>query len=318
MPLSGWILLSSLALLAPYAAGQATGRLSGIVQDSGGGPQAGARVTLHPSASPVIYSSTITNHAGAFFFGLLRAGSYDLVVEVSSFGKQTVKAVKIDPAVETALPPIRVANRHGEDMKTPVSTLQTASVDTAFPVAREQVSRLPLPARNPLFLVSTLPGVEDNGRAAAIDGESLATANITYDGMNVAGSVVRTNRLGLLSVSLHTDQVDEATLVTAAIYGCGCAQVAFTSPSGSNALHGSAYWLTVPAGVTSQYWADNSRNTPAATNLNQLGATVGGSLNKDRLFFFLNYESDLDRSRLTRTAWATGWKRARDPRTATR
>ena len=301
MPLSGWILLSSLALLAPYAAGQATGRLSGTVQDAGGGPQPGARVTLNLAGSSVIYSSTITNHAGAFFFGLLRAGSYDLVVEVTSFGKQTLKAVKIDPAVETALPPIRVANRHG-DMKTPVSTLQTAGVDTAFPSGREQVSRLPLPGRNPLFLVSTLPGVEDNGRAVAIDGESLATANIAYDGMNVAQGVVGATRLGPLSVPLHTDQVDEATLVTGAIYGCGCAQVVFTSPGGSNALRGSAYWLTIPAGVTAQYWADNSRNTPASTNLNQLGATVGGALKKDRLFFFLNYESDLDRSRVTRTA----------------
>ena len=34
------------ALLAPCAAGQATGRLSGTVQDAGGGPVAGARVTL--------------------------------------------------------------------------------------------------------------------------------------------------------------------------------------------------------------------------------------------------------------------------------
>jgi hypothetical protein len=187
------------------------------------------------------------------------------------------------------------------EAKAPESNLQTASVDIAFPASREQVSRLPLQRRNPLFLINTLPGVADNGRAAAIDGESLATANITYDGVNIEESMIRTNGFGPLSVPLHTDQVDEATLVTGAIYGCGCAQVAFTSPSGGNALHGSAYWLTVPAGVTAQYWADNSRNTPATTNLNQLGAALGGALKRDRLFFFLNYEADLDRSKLTRT-----------------
>src|SRR5260370_10493644 len=81
--------------------------------------------------------------------------------------------------------------------------------------------------------------------------------------------------------------------------------MAFTSPSGGNALHGSAYWLTVPAGVTAQYWADNSRNTPATTNLNQLGAALGGALKRDRLFFFLNYEADLDRSKLTPTGSVT-------------
>jgi hypothetical protein len=292
-----WILPFSFTLLAQFAHGQATGRLSGTVQDAGGKGLAGARVTLHLAKSPVVYSSTITNGAGGFFFGLLGAASYDLVVEASNFGGQTLKGVKIEPAVETALPPIRLAATG----KAPESTLQTASVDMAFPLSQEQESRLPLAARNPLFLVSTLPGVNDNGRAAAIDGQSPATANIDYDGVNVAESVIRVNGLGPLSIPLHTDQVEDATLVTGAIYGCGCVQVAFTSPSGTNALHGSAYWLTVPTGVAAQNWVDNSQNTPASTNLNQLGATVGGALQKNRLFFFLNYEADLDGSKVTRT-----------------
>ena len=219
--LQNWILLFSLALLAPYAAGQATGRLSGTVQDAGGRPMAGARVSLSLAESSVVYSSTITNHSGGFFFGLLRAGTYDLVVEATSFGQQTFKDVKIDPAIETVLPPVSLANQLAVEAKAPESPLQTASVDIAFPASRKQVSRLPLPRRNPLFLINTLPGVADNGRAAAIDGESLATANITYDGVNIEESVIRTNGLGPLSVPLHTDQVDEMTLVTGAIYGCG-------------------------------------------------------------------------------------------------
>jgi hypothetical protein len=295
-----WILPFSLALVAQFVHGQATGRLSGTVRDAGGKGLAGARVTLHLAESPVVYSSTITNRAGGFFFGLLGAASYDLVVEAAGFSGQTLKGVKIEPAVETSLPPIQLAVA----MKSLESALQTASADMAFPISQEQESRLPVAARNPLFLVTTLPGVNSNGRAAAIDGQSPATANIDYDGVNVAQSVIRTNGLGPLSIPLHTDQVEDATLVTGAIYGCGCVQMAFTSPSGTNALHGSAYWLTVPTGITAQNWADNSQNTPASTNLNQLGATVGGALKKNRLFFFLNYEADLDDSKLTRTGSA--------------
>ena len=297
-----WILSSSLALLAPLAAGQVTGTLSGIVQDAEGSPQAGANVTLNLAGSSAVYASAITNHGGAFFFGLLTPGSYDLIVEGAGFDRQTLKGVTIEPAVETALAPVRPANRLVVEEKAPESTLQTGSADTAFPASQEQVSRLPVPARNPLFVLSTLPGTQDNGRAAAIDGESPATANITYEGMNVAQSGIRANRLGTLSLPLHTDQVDEATLVTGAIYGCGCAQAAFTSPGGSNTIHGSAYGLAVPAGVASQGWADNSRNTPAGTSLDQLGATMGGAMKKDRLFFFLNYEASLDHSKWTRTA----------------
>lgn len=294
-------LLLSFALLAQYARGQATGRLSGTVEDAGGKAIAGARVTLHLAASPVVYSSVLTNHGGGFFFGMVGAATYDLVVEAASFGKVTMKGVRIDPAVETALPLIRLANQQAMETTAPKSTMQTASVDTAFPAGVEQVGDLPLARRDPLFLLSTLPGVEQNGRASAIDGQSVATANITYDGVNVAESVIRKDGLGPLSIPLHTDQVEEATLVTGAIFGCGCEQVSFISPRGKNALHGSAYWLTIPTGATAQSWADNSQNTPATTNLNQLGAALGGALKKDRLFFFLNYEADFDQSKVTRT-----------------
>lgn len=164
--------------------------------------------------------------------------------------------------------------------------MQTASADIAFPVTQEQLNQLPLPRRDSLFLVSTLAGVQDNGRATAIDGEPLSTANIAYDGMNMTQNVIQANGPGPVSVPLHTDQVDEAALVTGAIVGCGCTQVAFTSPSGSNAFHGSAYWLVIPRGVTAQSWTDNSGNTPANTNLNQLGAKSSGALKKNRWFFF--------------------------------
>ncbi len=296
-----WILLFSFTLIAQSAYGQATGRLSGTVRDAGGKGIPGVQVTLSLAGSPAVYSSTITNHDGGFFFGVVGAAAYDLVVEGTGFSKETLKGVRIDPAVETSLPAIRLSNQLAVEAKAPEFSLQTASVDITFPVGQEGIRLLPLARRNPLFLVNTLPGVQENGRAAAIDGESPATANIDYDGVNVAQTVIRTNGVGPLSIPLYTDQVEETTLVTGAIFGCGCTQVAFTSPSGTNAVHGSAYWLTVPTGVTSQYWADNSRNTPASTSLNQLGATVGGALKKDRLFYFMNYEADLDGSKMTRT-----------------
>lgn len=299
-----WVLPILLSLLAPFASSQATGGLSGTVQDAAGRPLSGARVTLNLAESPAVYYSTTTNHSGVFFFGTVRAASYELVAEAASFTNQRLRGVRIEPAVETALPPIRLApgdGRHVVETKVPESTLQTASGNTAFSVTQEQLNQLPLPRRDSLFLVSTLLGVQDNGRATAIDGEPLSTANIAYDGMNTTQNVIRANGLGPVSVPLHTDQVDEATLVTGAIFGCGCTQVAFTSPSGSNALHGSAYWLVIPSGVAAQSWVNNSGNTPVTTNLNQLGVKSGGALKKNRLFFFLNYEADLDSSKQVRT-----------------
>ncbi len=284
------ILLASAA-----AAFQATGKLSGTVWDTEGRPVAGVRVTLTVPQSGVPYSSAVTAQDGTFLFPALAPARYDLTVE-----KLTLRNVRVDPAVENSLAPI-----HLGQSRSPQSSLQTNAVDVASTADERQMSRLPLPRRDPLYLAQTLPGVQNNGRAPlGIYGEATALANVTYDGMNVGSAGLR----------LRTDQIGEATVVTGSIEGCGCSQIAFGTPSGGREFHGAAYWLGLPPATAAQYWADNSRNTPSATSLNQLGASLGGPLRRDRLFFFLNYEADLDRSTVTRTGLVpTAPLRSRDP-----
>jgi len=196
---------------------------------------------------------------------------------------------------------LRPGDSPPEEAKAPEQILQTATVAVESVETAEQVSQLPLPRRDPFRLAETLPGVQDNGRAASLYGQSPSVANITLDGVNVQNNLVSARTLNSISLALRTDQVNEAAIVTGAIYGCGCSQITFSTPSGRRALHGSAYWLTIPDGVTAQYWADNRLSTPATTSLNQLGAIFGGELKKNRFFFLLNYEAGLDRSTWTRT-----------------
>jgi len=282
----------SISLACAAAAFQATGKLSGTLQDAGGKPVAGARVTLALPESAAVSSSTLTSPRGAFLFPVLRPALYDLTLEAPGLPKLTLRNIKVDPAGETSLPPIRLGPADGQ---APQQPLQTAAVDVASTANDREVNGLPLPQRDPLYLAETLPGVQNNGRAPlGIYGESVALANITYDGIN----------LNSTALPLRTDQIGEATVVTGSIEGCGCSQIAFSAPSGGRAFHGSAYWLTAPTATAAQSWADNSGNTPASTSLNQLGAAFGGPLKKDRLFFFVNYEADLDRSTVTRTGEA--------------
>jgi hypothetical protein len=292
-----------LMLLAPgRAAAQASGSLSGIVEDSGGRAVPGARVTLAPRGSAVAYSWTVTSRGGTFLFPALRPASYDLSVEAPAFAKLTFRNVRVHPAVSTTLPPVRLTVGQTVDEEAPRQPLQTASVDVTATTSHEEVSRLPLPRRDPFYLVEALPGVQDNGRApASIYGEALALGNIAYDGVNVEEYFIRASGAGSTALSPRTDQVGEATVVTGAIFGNGGAQAAFSVPGGGDAFHGSAYWMAIPNATAAQYWADNNRNTPATTSVNQLGASFGGPLKKDRLFFFLNYEAGLDRSTVTRT-----------------
>ncbi len=300
-----WLLILSVACLAAGNAGaQATGRISGRVEDLTGAPVAGAQVALKVAGSSIVYAKTVTSGSGAFLLAALSPGTYDLTVESRGFLGEVLTGQRVHAGV-TLSPIIQLpVSRDVELQITPWPFLQTSDTAVASAIGSEETGGLPTPRRDPFPLVETLPGVQDNGRAASIYGQSTTVENITLDGVNVQTNFAPPQNLESVSLALHTDQIQEANIVTGAIFGCGCSQITLSTPRGSNGMHGSAYWLAIPGGVTAQYWTANSQAAPATTGLNQLGATLGGSLIKDRLFFFLNYEADINRSSVTRTGAA--------------
>jgi TonB dependent receptor len=245
----------------------------------------------------------ITSGAGTFFFPSLRPIYYELSVEAPGFKKHTLMGVKIDPASETSLPPIKLEIgdvKTSVETNAPLQTLQTANAEVASTANQDQVAQLPLADRDPLNVLDTIAGVNNNGRGVrTIDGLSVSFDNISFDGINTQQSFIRFNSLNSTTLGLHTDQISEVTVVTSnpgIIYSGGSGQVAFSTPGGSNVFHGSAYWLNIPRGVNAQTFYSNQSATPNAIQLNQAGASFGGPLVKDKLFFFLNFEANLDRS----------------------
>jgi hypothetical protein len=271
-----------------------------MVEDTGGKAVPGAVVTLMAREWAAAYSSTLTSSAGWFRFAALRPALYDLTVEAPGFAKQTVRDVRAGMAAETSLPPIRLTAGGGAAARPQI--LPAGGAEMTHGVDRTLEGRLPIPGRDPLYLLETLPGVQENGRAPlGIDGEPVSLANIAYEGVNLEATPARSSGLDSTTLLLRSDEAGEMAVATGAIDGCGCAQAAIDAPGGGSAWHGSVYGLAIPKGMTAQYWTDNSRNTPAATSVNQVGTTFGGPLRRERLFFYLNYEADLNRSTVTRT-----------------
>jgi len=293
----------SLACLgAGGAAAQVTGQISGRVVDASAAPIPNAQVALTLARSSVTFAQAVTPASGAFVFPALRPGTYDLTVKAMGFAGEALTNLRVAAGGTLSLPPIRM--EVGSPLSVPMTPpppLQTADVAVLTSLPSEQLAQLPTPRRDPFPLVETLPGVHDNGRATSIFGQSTSVENIALDGVNIQTNFAPPQTLNSISLALHTGQIGEADIVTGAISGCGCSQITFTTPAGHEGFHGSAYWLGIPSGLAAQSWTDNSQGTPATTSLNQLGGTFGGALIKKRLFFFLNYEADLDRSKLVRT-----------------
>lgn len=291
-------LVVSLSLLVAASFAQVTGRLSGTVLDSSGASIAGAKVELMVPGSTSAVLSTRTNAAGLFSFAGVRPAAYDMLVSSAGFVSTAMRGVKVDPARETALPPFKLdvaAVAQTIDVTANTQSVQTANAEISSTVTAEQVARLPMLDRNVLALINTQAGVGYSGRGATvINGMHASFANVTLDGINVQDNYIRGNALDLNPNRLELDQVAEFTVSTSnasAAVGGGAAQVSFVTPSGTNTLHGSAYWSNRNNALAANDWFNNSDGIANDfLNQNQFGASAGGRIIRDKLFFYTNYE----------------------------
>ncbi|MBV8844435.1 MAG: hypothetical protein JO307_16630, partial [Bryobacterales bacterium] len=74
-------------------------------------------------------------------------------------------------------------------------------------------------------------------------------------------------------------------------------QVVLITKSGTNALHGSLYEYNRNTATSANTWFNNQAGVPVQKlTRNQFGASIGGPIKKDRLFYFVNWEQRTDAS----------------------
>lgn len=287
-----------------------TTSLHGTVTDKSGASVNGARVTLDNPAQ-ALRRETQTNERGEYEFLALPPGTYALTVERAGFRKFEQTGLQLlvnSPA--TVNPALEVgAVAQTIEVSAQAVTLNTtdASLGTAF--NENQVKELPLEGRNVpdlltlqagVVYIGNNPGIDTNAdtRSGAVNGARSDQSNVTLDGISV------NNRAGnaftsVLPVTL--DSVQEFRVTTSNYNadqgGTGGAQVALVTKSGTNDFHGSAYeYMRNTYTSANDYFNKQAEltsgqpNTPPKLIRNIFGASVGGPVKKDRLFFFLNYE----------------------------
>ena len=257
-----------------------------------------ATVSLFLPGGKAAVLATRTDSAGIYDFSAVRPDVYSLVVEAAGFAKHTEEQVKVDPAREQALPLIKLALSSTStevDVVSSVEVVDTTSAEIASTVTQAQVEKLPVLDRqiNNLFVLEA--GVSQNTRAnTVINGMRPTFTNLTLDGINIQDSV-RLNSLDFVPNKITIAQVNEFTVSTANVnptIGGAASTIALVTPSGTNSLHGSAYWFNRNNYFAANDWFNNKNGVARPfLNLNQLGGTIGGPIKHDKLFFFGNYEA---------------------------
>jgi hypothetical protein len=305
----GVVFLSLLLSLGVVTGGRAqvlTGTLTGTVTDPSDAVVPDANVTVLDSGTGQKYT-TKTNSAGNFTIPNLPNGFFRVEVEAAGFAKAAVERVQVFVA-QTAkvVVKLEIARAGTEVVVTAEQTaVQTESIELKNSIERAQIINLPLPTRNPLDLVRTMPGIvtpTSSGIADAfVHGLRGNSTNITQDGINVADNFVKTSSFFAISAPT-VDTVGEFNVSIGGIgadAGFGAAQVNIRTERGGNDFHGRAFWFQRTNFLNANTFFNNAQRTPRPFQLqNRLGASAGGPVvipglysGKNRTFVFGTYEA---------------------------
>jgi hypothetical protein len=249
----------------------------------------------------------LTGPDGAFTFPALPVGTYRLTAEKAGFSTYVQEGITLTvnrTATQRVLLQVGTATQEVTVVaNADMVTTQTATIGQL--VNQNQVTDLPLNGRGAQGLVLIAVGTADNTRVSGILGQGGIYGGNLYSSEQMAG--VNGGGTGNVNYQMdgaghndtyvnmnlpfpNPDALQEFNLQTSSMsaqYGGGAAVVNIVTKSGTNALHGSAFEFLRNGNM-------NARNFFAPTQdslkRNQYGATIGGPIKKDQLFFFGTYQ----------------------------
>jgi len=325
------LLVMGMTMLA-FGQGIVTGSLSGTVVDPQGAVIVGAKVTATNTATNQS-ASDVTNAAGAYSIRQLPPGSYNVSISAPNFQTLNVKAVNVSVGVDTVM---------GAQKMAVGATTETITVEATAPLVEsttpqlsttyetKQVTDLPI---NNAFdeLVLLVPGAvttgdagfsNTNGAGISMNGQRGRSNNFQID-----GQANNDNSVAGPSIFLgNQDVIAEYQVISnnfSAEYGRNMGSVInYITKSGSNSLHGSAFWFYTGSWLSSM--ANQEKNPlfgiciPPATSAstggacqdpkvsrydeNRIGGTIGGPIKKNKAWFFGSYQKDYLRFGATPTS----------------
>ena len=282
-------LVGILLAVLPVCA-QIDGRVTGSVIDPSGAsvPDAEVSLILAGGAKPLMTTKTSTD--GSFHFIGVRPAYFDLTVTAPGFIKFMRHGIVVDAARETDVAGVVlqvIQPDFSVEVKGDVQAVSTANAEISQTVSMEEIRSLPLLDRDPLGAMQLQAGVVYNGNSnTVINGLRTSYSDMTLDGINIQDNYIRDNALDFSPNKPLLSQVRQMTVVTSngnAAQSGGATETAFTTPAGTNQIHGEAFWYNRNNAFSANDWFNNQSGVALPfLNQNQMGASIGGPVRKDK------------------------------------
>ncbi|HWB99950.1 MAG TPA: carboxypeptidase regulatory-like domain-containing protein [Bryobacteraceae bacterium] len=284
----------------PVFAQRDTGTVSGQVVDPNEGLIPGARITLLDQRTGVVRTAT-SNQEGFYIIPLVPAGVYQLTAEASGFRKFQGRDIQLEINQNLTMPVRLQIGEVSESITVAgaVATIDTVSSSVKDVVDTKRIEGIPLNGRNVLQLQQLIPGALYTGSgdqfgntpAFQVNGATSFSNSYTLDGGEHTDSFFNS------AITFpNPDAIQEFSIQTStysAEYGRNRgATVNAVTRSGTNDFHGTLF----------EFVRNNkfdARDFFAAKvppfKRNQFGATLGGPIQRNKMFFFFAWESTRER-----------------------
>lgn len=300
------LLLALLVTLTPGSlkAQEVTAAINGVVTDPTGAAVAGAKVTAKDLDRGSVFP---TEADGSGFYNLPRlpVGRYEVRVENAGFQAavkpevvlQLNQNAKIDFALQ-----IGDVNQTVE-VTTAAPILQTQATQLGTVLDAKTNAQLPLATRNYVQLTLLAPGTVTtnpssftgaqssfNGGRPLVNGNREQTDNFLLDGMD--NNQISENAVGYTP---SVDAIQEFNMITqnaSAEFGNFMGGIiSVSTKGGTNAFHGDVFEFFRNDKLNANNWANNFNGLARPLlRWNEFGASLGGRIIRDKLFFFADYQ----------------------------
>lgn len=299
-----------LGFAVPHSAlAQVTGAsLSGTIRDDSGASIPAAIVTIRNIATGV---TTIANSDSQGFYAAqnLLPGNYQVSASAQGFSTQEQSSVVLTVGAKQQLNfTMKVGDLTQKiEVNGAPPSVELASSSLGGVVNSTTVVELPLNGRDWVQLTTLEPAVHNIPTQAPASGASNRANRGIGTLLSISGTRPQQNNFRLDGISIEDyagggpgsvagvamgiDAIQEFSVLTSnysAEYGRTSGGVVnATTRSGTNAIHGTGYWFLRDEGLDAKGFFDPTR---APFHRNQFGGSVGGPIQKDKTFYFFNYE----------------------------